>query len=289
MRHKRVASLRVLRVAVVIVTAVVASCSLFVDTDGLADKAAVDGSSPGVDGGDGGNGSNDGAPPNGNDGGTDASDASIDPTLVGEWLFDEDGGTMALDTSGNGRNGLIIQGARVAGRTRGALEFDGGGGHVVISPSKEFDRAQTSSFTILTWLKPTAPLGHTFLFSISFGERDTAFGLEVTDNSHINYYAGETDAGPQVAHVATSQVPLAFGKWSHIAVVVDKGSGVKMYFDGVLVGAGTADNTPRTATQVLIGKNNYGALLTGVIDSVRFYSRALTDQEVLADRDRADK
>jgi hypothetical protein len=261
---------------------VLASCSLIVDTTGLST-----GGDPQGDGGPGTIDAQIDAAGDANDASADRDAATVDPSLVGEWLLDETSGQIARDTSGHGHDGVLTDATwTTMGHAGGALEL-GPTGVVTIGPSSDFDRAIDASFTIAAWGRPSGALSHSFLCSVSYGAQDTTFGLEAKDDSHINYFSGEfADSGTGPPHVAVSPAPLAVGKWSHIAVVVDKGTNVRMYFDGVPVGSGSADATKRTATQVLLGANNYGSHFVGAIDNIRFYRRALSDADVAADRDR---
>ena len=54
--------------------------------------------------------------------------AEIDPeTIVGIWLFDEDEGNVAEDSSGNGHDGQISNAEWTDGEFGSALEFSGSG------------------------------------------------------------------------------------------------------------------------------------------------------------------
>ena len=55
-----------------------------------------------------------------------------DPDLLAWWKFDDGMGTIAVDSSGNGNDGVFIQDPYwVAGKFGGALHFDGQGGERV--------------------------------------------------------------------------------------------------------------------------------------------------------------
>ena len=51
----------------------------------------------------------------------------LDPNLVGWWRFDEGSGTVAADSSGHGRDGVLLFGPvwRDDGARSGCLFFDG--------------------------------------------------------------------------------------------------------------------------------------------------------------------
>ena len=55
-----------------------------------------------------------------------------DPDLLGWWKFDDGTGTIAVDSSGNGHDGVFIQDPEwVAGKFGSGLLFDGQGGERV--------------------------------------------------------------------------------------------------------------------------------------------------------------
>jgi hypothetical protein len=82
---------------------------------------------------------------------TSQSMAEIDPaTVAGMWLFDDGAGDVATDASGNGLDADLIDGPQwVAGKFGGALEFDGGGAHVVIPDHEN----PTEAITVSAWVK----------------------------------------------------------------------------------------------------------------------------------------
>ena len=97
---------------------------------------------------------------------TGSSYARIDPeTIAGMWLFDEDKGNRAEDSSGNEHVGTIMGvPKRVDGRFGGGLEFKVAGDHVAL-PDKQF--FTTGEQTLVMWAKPDAnpPKEKGFLFS----------------------------------------------------------------------------------------------------------------------------
>lgn len=52
------------------------------------------------------------------------------------------------------------------------------------------------------------------------------------------------------------------------------------------VSQGVADATPRTATQVFFGHSSFGDYMTGAVDKARFFRVALTDVEMLVEKNR---
>ncbi|MBU3957500.1 MAG: hypothetical protein KKB25_00310, partial [Nanoarchaeota archaeon] len=72
--------------------------------------------------------------------------------LVGSWSFNEGGGTIANDGSGNGNVGTLTNGPTwTAGKFGGALQFDGVNDYVGNFPKS----ISASSFTVEFWEKST--------------------------------------------------------------------------------------------------------------------------------------
>ncbi len=147
---------------------------------------------------------------------------------------------------------------------------------VAVPASKDFDKKAGGSFTMTAWIQRTGTFSHDLVLSVSYGPTAAAYALEAQGNALMNYWDG-------VSHVATSPAPFVASEWHHAAVVIDTGTVARAYFDGVQVGGGAADDTPRTCTAVMIGASNFGDFLPGAIDNVRFYARALTTAEVVVD------
>jgi len=82
---------------------------------------------------------------------TGQSTAAIDPnTIVGLWLFDGSSGDTAKDSSGNGLDGVFVDGPeRINGAFGKALQFDGVASHLMIP-----DHANpTEAITVTAWAK----------------------------------------------------------------------------------------------------------------------------------------
>ena len=81
-----------------------------------------------------------------------------DPSLVGEWRFDEGFGQFVNDTSGNGNNGTLMPSypgdvpGWMSGIKSTALQFDGLNDHVLVPDDASLDI--TDEITIAAWMKP---------------------------------------------------------------------------------------------------------------------------------------
>ena len=196
--------------------------------------------------------------------------------LLGWWKLDEKEGTTATDSSGSGNDGTLM-GRPVwrpqGGKIGGALEFSGKGDYVKIANESAFDI--TSQITVAAWVNITSvpqewtgivTKGDTaWRLSTSFGNNVFHFGL-----SREDYLNGNTTVGS--------------GQWHHVACVYD-GSKMSIYVDGKLdvsqprSGPMTTNNFP-----VCIGENIEltGRYFNGLIDDVRVYTYALSENEIAA-------
>ncbi len=77
----------------------------------------------------------------------------IPEAVVGIWLFDEDGGDIAKDSSGNGHDGMIEGNVKWAnGKFKSSLQFPGesGADRVIVQSD---DSMKLGEWTIVAWIK----------------------------------------------------------------------------------------------------------------------------------------
>lgn len=204
------------------------------------------------------------------------SDAALGSALVGEWRFDEGSGSIAKDTSGRGHDGTIASGTWISGRAGAAIQLSGAATSLVTVPaSPDFDRPAGTTFTITAWVKFTGAISHHLFISINYGPSDSTYGIEAESPTIVTYWDGAN-------HTAESTVTWDTN-WHHTAVVVDGSKPARLFFDGAMVGAATGDTVARTCTSVSFGGGSYNDRMQGALDTVRFYRRALSDQEIVAD------
>jgi hypothetical protein len=206
-----------------------------------------------------------------------------DPTLVAHWKFDDGNGAAAVDSSGNGLNGTLINGpAWTAGRIGGALSFNGTSQYVDVgaSPKLYFK----GPFTLALWVNPS-DVGndkyHYFLGDYTAKGDQCSMALRIFKTGHAQFF-WEYPSG--VWTVAQSKTIPTVGKWMHLAGTWD-GAMRRIYVNGVLEGVdGTPQQRPPSMGNLTLGRGGtIGALCTaGELDDVRIYSRALPDGEIQA-------
>jgi hypothetical protein len=194
--------------------------------------------------------------------------------LVGHWKLDETSGTMAADSSGLGRDGTVIGTATwTSGSVNNALQLNG------------LTRVEVNSLmntprnvTLAAWAYVTTAdsggsdivsLGDYFAMRLNNGTLSRAF-----------FYNGSTWVSASVTQTFTPG-------WHHFAAVFNDDLNVcKFFVDGAeAASVSTTVTIPYSGlgTKLVIGAHGNGQTtydLTGMVDDVRIYSRALCSSEV---------
>jgi hypothetical protein len=201
--------------------------------------------------------------------------------LVGAWAFEEASGDTANDSSGR-RNAGALQGASrtSAGVYGRGVAFDGTDDWITVADNASLDL--TSGMTLEAWVKPDR---------IDTNWR-TILIKEQPDQLSYALYAN-TDQGRPSGNVFTSgdnglagPAPLPAERWSHVATTFD-GTTLRLFVDGAQTASMAVPGPIKVSGGALrIGGNAvWGEWFDGTIDEVRVYNRALSAEEVLADRD----
>jgi hypothetical protein len=204
-----------------------------------------------------------------------------DPNLVGWWKFDETAGNSAADSSGHKYNGtlkgnLSFEKNSAAGKVGKAIRFDAK--DTVIEVKDYQGIAGTRTRTVAAWIKTTSAKGEI----VSWGKED--FGQMFT----FGYIRGRVGVTPNGGYLYM-KAETTDDKWHHVAIVVRKAdlpnlyNDVKLYLDGApaeIHDIGLLDLWPIQTGQELPVRIGRG--FTGLMDDLRLYNRALSDEEIAA-------
>ena len=206
-----------------------------------------------------------------------------DPNLAGWWKFDEASGKTAAESSKHNRKGALKGGLSfeknsVSGRVGKALKFDSDDDYVQITKYKGV--TGTRPRTVAAWIKTTESNGEILSWGLDDYGKMFTFGfiggrerIGITPNGGYLYINDETDDD----------------KWHHVAAVVAEAElpnlhdDVKLYLDGEpaeIHDIGLLDLWPidtGSDLDVRIGRR-----FKGLIDDVRIYDRALSEDEINA-------
>jgi hypothetical protein len=204
--------------------------------------------------------------------------------LVAHWALDDEAGAVARDRSGNGHDGQVTGGAWITD-----AQFAGGlrlaAGDAVTVPS--FPTA-TPNWTVSSWIRLSAEqlaLDREMWVSILSVENylDGGWQLNIDNRRPQPRFDFAYWAPPLSAYVFATCECVAVGRWIHLAAVVDaEANRVTLYVDGAVGDQETrpSDIPPGDST-LYIGKwNTSGRLLSGDLDDITIWGRALTSAEI---------
>ena len=199
--------------------------------------------------------------------------------LKGCWKFDENTGTTAADSAGNGHSGTLTSGAAwTTGQTGSSVNLDGVNDYVQVGAQSSFVMSSAASFS--SWIYPTGP-GSDPTYGGIIVNREGEYEIARTPNGTIQWAFANTTPGWNWTNTG-AVAPL--NQWSHLAVTYDNGT-IKTYLNGNLAhtynGAGSIGDAIPSQNDFRIGGRQASAqYFQGRIDEVRIYNRALTGSEV---------
>jgi len=204
-----------------------------------------------------------------------------DPNLAGWWKFDEVSGKTAADSSkhrrkGTLKGGLSFEKNSAPGRVGKALKFDGDDGYIEIIKYKGV--TGTRPRTVAAWLRTTTSRGEI----ISWGSDD--YGQMWI----YGFIRGRVGITPNGGYLYINDA-VHDDAWHHVAAVVVEAElpnlhdDVKLYKDGEpaeIHDIGLLDLWPiKTGSDLDV---RIGRRFKGLIDDVRIYDRALSEDEINA-------
>ena len=200
--------------------------------------------------------------------------------LVASYAFDENGGTIAADDSGNNHTGTIAGATWTVGRFGAGLEFNGATAWVTVPHAAPL--ALTTAMTLEAWVYPRALSGWN---TVIMKERSSglAYALYANDNSPKPAAYVRLD-GASGSNGTSGPAPLALNTWTHLAATYD-GATLTLVVNGTYTYRYPTSGLMASSSGPLrIGGNAlWGEYFTGVIDEVRVYNRALSMTEIQAD------
>jgi hypothetical protein len=205
--------------------------------------------------------------------------------LIGYWPLDDGAGTTAVDASGGGQPGTLLNGPTwTPGRHSQALVFDGVNDYVNIAPT-----ASQNAFplTVAAWIKTSSTTGIGGIVNKYVAGSFNGYNVFLNGGSICAWFLrSSTNYIYDGGGCTHSSSGYNDNQWHHVVYVVDA-SGAKLYVDGAQKSslAWTGAAGPTTTSQALqigrypgAGTSHFG----GTIDDVRVYNRALTASEVLS-------
>lgn len=189
--------------------------------------------------------------------------------LVGWWNFDEGKGDTAHDSIGK-NDGAIRGTTWTTGKIGGALDFDGDD-YVDIGNDASI---QIEVFTVTAWIKTSdsAPRWQTIL---SYESQSHAVSL--LPNGHVHY------GWQRIKRGVEGTTDVRSGEWVFVAVMRDSDDSASIYVNGEREDSFICDTDSAFSHSAKIGGDVIDSeYFNGLIDDVRIYNYALSEDEVAA-------
>lgn len=219
-----------------------------------------------------------------------------DTGLIARWKLDETSGTVAADSSGNGRDGTVTGTASWA--SGDGFTFSGGSnssGNAIRLPDNLLAGVNDLTVDFDVWVDPTLA-GNWFMYNLgnqATYPNGTGY-LFTTNDAQGRYRSTIAEAGFVTEQSTARTGRLTTGSWKHVTYTIDGGTPgapgkARLYDDGVLVASndnlttgpallGTPDGT---TTLNVLGRSAYSGDLSfkGKLRDFRLYDRVLTAEE----------
>ncbi|MBC8235647.1 LamG domain-containing protein [bacterium] len=192
--------------------------------------------------------------------------------LIGFWTMDEEDiqADTVKDVSGENNHGKIGGDPQIVkGKIEEALDFDGQDDFVTIP-----DLGNEPAVSVDLWAIADEPFPNIRGLLSTFDPPQWKAGT-----THFKFESNKIDilknGGGRI------QVPAEPNRWYHIGYTCDtEANELKLYVDGELIDTVDAGAEPNNLTHLRIGSEHEGRYFPGILDDVRLYNRALTEDEM---------
>jgi len=204
------------------------------------------------------------------------------PPTAAYWRFEEGTGTAVADSSGNGYDASVVNGAPwVSGPVGMALSFDGFSQYVLVTAGGILDTE--SDRTVEAWVSWSSALTGQQAIYCEGSSASDVIGLYLRDGQPVFAFLY---GSPSVQELVDANA-LPAGGWHHVAATLGSGNGASLYVDGALVAGNAAMSAPLvSAVETDIGRSPYnggGLYFSGSIDEVRVLTNARNASDIQMD------
>jgi Concanavalin A-like lectin/glucanases superfamily/Bacterial Ig domain len=215
-----------------------------------------------------------------------ASNSTGGPTgSVGYWPFNtaDSSGNTYLDESGNAHTATCVNTTSTSGIAGQAAAFNGVSSYCQVQVSAQL--LLTTDVTLYGWIQTTNSIRYEGIISnYDASGAEHNYLLRTTPSGTLSLLIGGFNMASASHFEALDQRQINDGKWHQVAAVLQLGTGVTFYVDGVagpLVSANIQANSFLNALQFgLCSWNSYGNYFTGNLNLVRIYDRALAASDL---------
>ncbi|MDY6989584.1 MAG: LamG-like jellyroll fold domain-containing protein [Thermodesulfobacteriota bacterium] len=198
--------------------------------------------------------------------------------LQAHWALDDGSGFVASDASGNGNDGWLTNGpVWTEGQVNGAVALDGHDDHIAVSAAP-LEMETWGEITLAAWVQNSVGTGAGTDDIVSWWRWN---GYPCSDCSFVLTHHRSNRYFFEIKGTSISGGTVSTA-WTHVTATYD-GSMIRLYINGSGVASAPYSNgLPHSSGGLIIGGQADGSnFFNGLIDEVRVYDHALTDQEVL--------
>lgn len=212
----------------------------------------------------------------------------LDENLIAYYKFNESSGTTVFD-SARGNNGTLVANANTNAKgmwDTNSLYLDGTGDYVTVADNKAFHLNSDDSWSASAWVRRTVDTTGYIVTDLNSG--GTGFRWYYTStNDSIVFLIGDSASSYSYN---TQSFPFD-NDWHHVAITYsgcEHWSCMEIYIDGISNWSNVAnslDPYQRFESEFMIGQAGIGGAneWNGHIDEVKFWNKALTEEEIIAD------
>lgn len=205
--------------------------------------------------------------------------------MVSWWTFDDISGGTAIDHIGVNDGSLNGQPLDAPGKVGNAISFSAADQHVAVAHDQSLEFGSNRGLTIDCWVRLDPP-SQGICVLVEKWDAASRVGFRLIHRSRRLIFAYNDGTSSQFGFIADFELPLSH--WTFVAVTVDpsQNSG-QVYLDGApLQNGGFLPNSIApagisNAADLLIGGNKIGENLSGRIDELEIFERALSHTELL--------
>lgn len=213
--------------------------------------------------------------------------AAVGPSTgpVAYWKLDDGSGVLALDSSGNGHTGTLVNGPTwIPGRAGQGLALDGVDDYVSVPHAAGLN---AFPLTVAVWFRTTSSSGTRGLVSKYVASSFNGYQIFFDTGALCAWFLRDTSNYVFNGRRCSMRTPgYNDGQWHHAALVVDAAGG-KLYVDAIQKASQPwtgAAGAPSTTQELRIGHyvGVSGSYLPGLVDDIQVHNRALTAAEIAA-------
>ena len=224
--------------------------------------------------------------------------SQCDQSCVSWWKFDDNTGTSATDPISSQTGTLTGSPSWTSGKFGSAVSFNNIASntqYISYGTNNSAFKFAKGNFTITAWVNPSSSYtagGSTSIFGVNAATSTSRYDLGLNSPT-CNGAAGQVNRlmlfikdDSANNYTVCSTTALNLDQWNHMAMVVNRNGQVMYgYINGVLVltqslSTLTDNVSPQGTGYTSNVVNGAGSWLTGAVDDIRLYNRALSDSEI---------